>query len=167
MNFKQRFKKIKKVIFSRPYIFYFIFIFLAYIFINLIINKVTVPVISTYKLKFIIPYLFLNILIAFLIAVNVNLIILKFREIKQLKTKDGGLTFMGVFGGLLGGACPGCFVGLFPAFLGLFGITASLSILPLYGIELQIGSVILLIVSLVLLTKNNICKIEIKEKKEI
>lgn len=71
----------------------------------------------------------------------------------------GGFTFVGVFGGVLGGACPGCFVGLFPAVLGLFGVTATLSILPLYGLEIQAASVGLLVFAVILLTRDTVCKI--------
>ena len=67
--------------------------------------------------------------------------------------------------GILGGACPSCFVGLFPAVIGLFGISASLSSLPLFGIEIQVVSAILLLLSLFFLTGNNVCTIKIRRKK--
>ena len=98
-----------------------------------------------------------TLLVAFLVAVNINLVIFKFRELGSIGIKAGGIGSAGVFGGILGGACPGCFVGLFPAFLGLFGISASLSVLPLLGLEIQIVSVILLVASMILLTRDNTC----------
>ena len=158
-----RLKKLKKVIFRRPYVFSFILIVIGYLILNVGVNKVyiTAPVLLTYNLKIVIPYLFFTLLVAILVAVNLNLIVLKFKELKQLR-KESGLTFIGVFGGVLGGACPSCFVGLFPAFLGLFGITASLSSLPLFGLEIQIGSAIFLIISLFYLTRDNVCKIKKK-----
>lgn len=160
-----RAKKIKEVILTSPYFFYFVFIFILYIFLNIIINKlyITREVLFN-NLKFGIPFILLNILIAGLIATNINLIIIKSKEFKLLNNNGKNLTFLGILGGFLGGACPGCFVGLFPAFLGLFGITASLSILPLYGFEIQIVSALLLILSIYLLTKNPVCEIELNKK---
>ena len=72
---------------------------------------------------------------------------------------------LGIFAGVLGGACPGCFVGLFPAVLGLFGVTASLSVLPFYGLEIQAASIVLLIVAIFFLTKETVCKVDFTEKK--
>ena len=165
---KERIQRVKDALFKKPYIFYFIFIFLTYIGINILINQtfVTLPVIfNLYRKKFLIPFLFFNfLLLPSLIALTINLSIIKFKESKALNTKKGGgFTFLGIFGGFLGGACPGCFVGLFPAFLGLFGVTASLSVLPLYGLEIQMVSIVFLLVAIVLLTRNIVCEVPIKE----
>ena len=153
--------KLKDAVLNKPYIYYFIIIIIVYTAINIIINKIyiTAPLLFTNNLNIIIPYLLLSLVIAILVPLNINLIIIKFKELRQIN-KGSGLTFFGVFGGVLGGACPSCFVGLFPAFLGLFGITASLSSLPFYGIEIQIASVIILTVSIYLLTGKNVCKVK-------
>jgi len=160
-----RTNKIKKAIFTKPYSFYFFFFFFLFIILNLFINKVYI----TYQvlldnIRLGIPFVFFSILVAGLVALNVNLVIIKLKELAPIDNKfdkkAGGIASLGVFGGLLGGACPGCFVGLFPAFLGLFGISASLSVLPFYGIELQVVSVILLIISTYYLTKEVVCKVE-------
>ena len=63
----------------------------------------------------------------------------------------------------MGGACSACFVGLFPAVLGLFGVTASLTDLPFKGVELQIGSIILLGISIVLLSKPSVCNPKLRK----
>ena len=76
----------------------------------------------------------------------------------------GSIGFLGVTGGILGGACPGCFVGLFPAFLGLFGMTATLSILPFNGLEIQVASTALLLFSSYFLTKPLTCKVDFLKK---
>tara|TARA_Y100000310_G_C20648240_1_gene797873 strand:+ start:162 stop:641 length:480 start_codon:yes stop_codon:yes gene_type:complete len=152
-------EKIKHV-FGFPYFLIFIFIFLVYIFLNVFINDVySTRSVLFNNLKYGIPFLFFMVLVGSLIGININLIIFKFKETSLLR-KGGSLTFLGVFGGLLGGACPGCFVGLFPAFIGLFGVSASLSVLPLYGIEIQMASSVLLITSIYLLTNENNCKIK-------
>lgn len=164
---ERRLEKIKKAIFKRPFVFYFIFIFLAYVGLNLFVNKlyVSLSILSSLAKWFLIPFLLFNFLITpFLVALTVNLSILRFKEAGgfSLKGKESGATSVGVFAGVLGGACPGCFVGLFPAFLGLFGVTASLSILPLYGLEIQFLSGAFLIFAIFLLTKDAVCKIPVK-----
>ena len=162
MDAKERWNRIKKATFRKPYVYSFIAIFFIYLFVNFFVNKIYIaaPILFTYNLKIVIPFLFLTFLIAFLVAVNINLIYLKFKELKSIN-KAGSLSFLGIFGGMLGGACPSCFVGLFPAFLGLFGVTASLSSLPFYGLEILFGSIILLTVSLYFLTNSNVCNIKI------
>jgi hypothetical protein len=164
---KRRLGRIKTAITNKPYIFYFISVFIIYITINIIINKFyeTTDVFTTLATWFVIPFLFFSfLLIPFLVALTVSLIVLRIKE-SGIGSKVGSVATAGVFGGLLAGACPGCFVGLFPAFLGLFGLTASLSVLPLYGIELQVLSVIFLIFSIYLLTKDMVCETPIKTKK--
>lgn len=159
----RRFQRIKRAITEKPYIFYFIGIFLIYIAINLIANQlyVNLEVFTSFALWFRIPYLLFGfLLIPALVALTINLSIIKFREMRLVKSKGSrGFTFLGMFGGVLGGACPGCFVGLFPAVLGLFGVTASLSVLPFYGLEIQAASVGFLVVAVILLTRDTVCKI--------
>ena len=156
LHMKERWDRLKLTIKSRPYLF--TGVFLGYIVLNSLINKtyLTLPTILA-SLKVSIPYIIFALSIAFLVAANVSLAVGKFKELKSMKT--GGVAAVGAFGGLIGGACPGCFVGLFPAVLGLFGVTASLSILPFYGFEIQAVSAVVLIGSIFLLTKENVCKI--------
>ena len=162
-----RLTKIKRAL-SGPYFFSFIFIIVGYIIINGIVNKTAAngfAVLTTYRTSFLVPYIALQILVATLVALTLNLVIIKWKELKELRemrkttVKTSTLGAVGLFTGLLGGACPGCFVGLFPAVAGLFGITASLGVLPLYGLELQILSAILLAGAVFLLTRNAACKI--------
>ena len=161
----QRIEKIKKVILTKPYIFYFIIGFLVYFIANIFINQlyVTGPGILflSYNLSFVIPFIILTFFVAFLVALNINLIIFKYKEIKALN-KVTSFTALGMFMGILGGACPGCFVGLFPAFLGIFGITATLGNLPFFGLEIQLVSAILLIFSAFVLTRASVCKIKVE-----
>ena len=150
--------KVKKAIFSKPYYIFFILFFFLFIILNVIINQVYVTKDVLFdNLYFGIPFIFFNIIVAFLIALNFNLIIIKFKEYKEINLGGNSLAGFGIFSAFLGGACPGCFVGLFPAFLGLFGVTASLAILPLYGIELQAFSVLLLAISAYYLKRNPAC----------
>jgi hypothetical protein len=162
MDFKTRLWRINEATLKKPYIFSFFIIFLAYLFLNIFVNQthVTVSTLFNNNLKIIIPFIFFSVLVALLVATSINLAVIKFKELKKVN-KVSGITAIGAFGGVLGGACPSCFVGLFPAFIGIFGIAASLSDLPLYGLEIQIFSAILLVVSIILLTRENICKMEV------
>ena len=164
---KRRIERIKRAITEKPYVFYLIGIFLVYIALNLVINKlyVNIDIFTSFALWFIIPFLLFNFLIIpALVALTINLSIIKFKEMRPVGSKgSGGFGFIGLFGGILGGACPGCFVGLFPAVLGLFGITASLSVLPLFGLEIQFLSAAFLITAIILLTRDTVCKIDIKK----
>ncbi len=146
------------------YLFSFIFIVLLYLGINILVNQmyVTGPsVLVSFNPLFLIPFLTLHGIVAVLVGLSINLAHIKYTELKavQAVNKESGITALGIFGGLLGGACPGCFAGLFPAVLGLFGISASLSVLPLYGLEIQAFSAVLLGVSIFLLTKPAVCEI--------
>jgi len=153
-------KKIREAIIARPYSFYFIFFFFLYLIFNIWVNKIYVTYsVVFYNPSFGIPLLLLMVLVAGLVALNVNLMIMKFRELKKVNSASG-ITTLGIFLGILGGSCPGCLVGLFPAFVGIFGGTAAgLEILPFKGLELQVGSLVLLIISAKLMSKPAVCKI--------
>lgn len=161
---KKSFEKIKKASLSKPYIFYFILVFIIYIVINIFVNKLYIglSILKGFVLWFLVPFLFFNfLLVPFLVALTINLSILRFKEAGF--GKHTGVAGFGVFSGVIGGACPGCFVGLFPAVLGLFGVTATLSIFPLYGLEIQILSVAFLLIAINLLTRDIVCKIPTKK----
>jgi len=162
MNLKRRLGKVKNVVLKKPYIFLFFGFAIAYIVINILANKIYITKdVLFYNLGFGIPYIIFTLLVAVLIAINLNLMIVKFKEMKTFGNmrKESGLTSMGILGGLVAGACPGCFIGIFPALLGIFGISASLSIFPFYGLEIQALSALLLIGSIFLLTKEPTCSI--------
>ena len=74
-----RINKIKKVILTKPYAYSFIIIVLAYLITNIVINQVyvTSSFLFNYNLKIIIPFIILNLIIAILIGISVNLIWLK------------------------------------------------------------------------------------------
>lgn len=152
--------KIKEASISKKYSPYFVTFFLGYLALNFFANDIS----STYMLLFSTVSgklsLIATIFVGIFVAMSLNLVIMKFKELRQL-SGVGSFTALGIFGGLLGGACPVCFVGLFPAFLGLFGITASLADLPFYGLELQLGSIVLLGISITLLSKPTVCKTNI------
>jgi hypothetical protein len=155
------YNKLKGVIIKKP--ISFILVFFGYILVNALINKtyVMVPdIYSSFPFWFATIFLFVNLLfVPFLVSLTLNLSFEKLLDLKDVVKGKGMFSFIGIFGTLLGGACPGCFVGLFPAFVGLFGSAFTLSSLPFYGLEIQALSSIILIISLHYLTRRTICKI--------
>jgi hypothetical protein len=121
---------------------------------------VTFPTLFTsFKPIFLIPFLLLNFLIIpFLVSITIILLVGKIKDLKYISKTKGTAPVVAIFATLLGGACPGCFVGLFPAFIGLFGTTLALGSLPLGGLEIQLVSGIILIFSINYLGKLTICK---------
>ena len=163
---KRRLERIKKAVFKKPFVFYFVFIFLGYLGLNVWVNQLYVSFSTLTNLAtwFWIPFvLFAFLIVPLLAALTINLSIIRVRE-AGFGRREGGAASAGVFAGVLGGACPGCLVGLFPAFLGLFGIAGtSLSVLPLQGLEIQLLSSALLIFAIFLLTSDVVCKVPIKK----
>ena len=148
-----------KRVFKKPYIYFFIIVFLFYFLINLFISGFndTIPLIlkyaSTVNWFKLIVSLILSLIIGILVSINVVLVFVNYRERKKCK-KEMISTGIGVVGGLITGFCPLCVAGLFPLLFGLFGVSFSLASLPFQGIEVQIAVVILLFVSLRMLNKN-------------
>lgn len=154
-------RKMRDAMFSRPYSFYFIFFFFSYLALNVYINKLHVTYGLLYhNLTYGIPMVILTISVAAFVALSINLMIMKFKELKKVNSGAGGITTLAIFLGIMGGACPGCIVGLFPIVMGMFGGAGfSLSVLPFYGLELQAASLVLLIIGTKLMSKPAVCKI--------
>src|SRR3989338_4602547 len=108
----QRLNKFKHASIRKPYVYTFIAIFVGYLAVNIFLNQlyITGPE-SLSNPIFAIPFVSFNLIVAALVALNINLIIIKF---KDLKSVHQGSTFalLGTFAGVMGGACPGCFVGV-------------------------------------------------------
>ncbi|KKR15047.1 hypothetical protein J4233_02890 [Candidatus Pacearchaeota archaeon] len=147
-----------KIILNKPYVYFVILIFLVYVSLNVILSGFynTIPLILVYaktlnwfKLGI---SLFLTLLIGLLIAFNSVLIYAKYKERRKCKKKIT-LSSAGAIGGLITGVCPLCVTGLIPLILGLAGISFSLASLPFQGIEVQVLVVIILLVSLINLSK--------------
>lgn len=152
---------LKRAILEKPYIYYFFLTIILYLTINTILSEFYITIqyipryLQTIKWSELIFSIFLAIIIAFLIALDLNLIIIKYKESKKLNIK---LTPIGFLLGLSVGICPACITGIFPALFSIFGF--SLSILPFGGIEFQILSVIILSISIsMLLKQNKACKV--------
>jgi len=105
-----------------------------------------------------IPYTILTVIGAMLFGLAVVLVI---EQVHQLRLKGAGLSLAAIFAGSLAAGCPGCAFGLFPIVLSFFGISGTLAILPFYGIELQVLSLVLLFLSCYVLAKEPaaVCKV--------
>lgn len=163
----RKIKRVKEGILGRKVTF--ILIFFGYIILNSILNEtyVTLPMILGTFSVFSVSYVLVNLIIVpFLIATTIVLAIDKVKDLREVSAGKKSVPIIAMAATLLGGACPGCFAGLFPAFIGLFGSALTLSSLPFYGLEIQVASSILLIISINYLTRDTICKIEKKQPDE-
>jgi hypothetical protein len=166
IEIRRRIDEIKEITLKPPYLYMFLVILISYFAFNIYINNFyeIIPFFLNFNLAFLIPYTALTILIGLLVAANMTIVIWKLKNVLKLKDvkEEGSFTIFGMFGGLLGGACPGCFVGLLPTIAGVFGVTVTLSSLPFYGFEIQIPTAIILLGTLIFATRKNVCKIKIK-----
>ena len=148
-------------IFKKPYIYFFIIIFVAYLLLNVFIsgfNK-TIPLIIIYAstvnwLELGIS-LALTLIIGILVALNSVYVYILYKERKSCK-EGKTLAAAGSIGGLIVGVCPLCVTGLIPLLFGIFGVGFSFASLPLQGIEIQVLIILMLIISLYMLNKRKI-----------
>lgn len=145
-------------IFRKPYLFYFVFIFLIYTFLNIFLSGFynTIPLIVVYaktvnwiKLGF---SLLLSTIIGLLVAFLSILLFIKYKDRKECK-KSGFLAGTGSLTGLAAGICPLCVTGIFPLILASLGISFSFASLPFQGIEIQILAIFILLISLFIIKK--------------
>lgn len=157
----KRMRIMKQAFLPKPYRYYAVLVIVGYISTSIFFNKLylTLPV-TLGRPLFFVPFVLLNCMIAVLLALVINLIVYKVRDM-GIFHKHSGLAAVGAFAGLVGGSCPGCFVGVFPALAGLFGVTLSLGKLPFHGLEVLAASAALLTLSAFLLAGQNSCKVKI------
>mgnify|MGYP001573671442 CR=1 FL=1 len=107
-------------------------------------------------------YPYLNILftliLSFLFGINLSLIIYRFKEIKKYNNESGTGIFTSALS-LFSAGCPVCSFTILSFLIPGLSVTFSLAILPFKGLEIQLLGVILLLISIFVLTKENVCKI--------
>ena len=162
IQLKLRLEVIKSVLSIKGYVLLFIILILLYVAANVLINQfyVVLPVFFSYRLSLVIPYVTVSIAIGIVAALNITLVVYKFRQAAAIK-KETGTTALGIFGGMLGGACPGCFVGLLPTLTGVFGVSLTLSVLPFLGFELTIPALVISLIALYIISNPLTCKVKI------
>ena len=153
-----------KKIFEKPYVYFLILIFLIYLILNIIISQFYITVqyipryLETIKWTELILSGIFSLTIGLLISINAVILYIKFKERKEVK-KQTILVGLGAVGGLATGICSACVAGLFPLVLGLLGISFSFLSLPFKGLEVQVLVILVLVINLYFLNKNNkICK---------
>lgn len=151
--------RIKKVLLERPYSFYFILFFLAFLAFNIWVNDSYVTLLNLGGLRFWFAFLFvfLLLLISVLFSITLNLFILRIKELGSVSSKESGFAFLGSFFGILGGSCAACIAGVFPAIVAFLGLNFSFRNLPLNGLEISILSSLILIFSIRSLSKDPVC----------
>jgi hypothetical protein len=114
------------------------------------------------RASYTIPYTAMAVISAFFLGITLALVV---ERIDELRLHTASLGIGGLLAGSLAIGCPGCFFGLFPLLLSLFGITATLAILPFNGLELQALSILLLGTGIWFLAKPAItCKLTASKK---
>jgi len=147
-----------KRVFQKPYIYWTIGIFFAYLALNFAVSGFynTLKLIFIYagtvnwiKLSF---SLLLTLIIGGLVAINGVSAYIKYKERRNC-LQSSAIAGAGTLGGLAVGICPLCAVGLFPLIFGALGISFSFGSLPFQGLEVQVLTALVLMFSLALLYK--------------
>ena len=145
-----------KQAFKKPHIFASVFV--TYLVLNFFISGFykTITLLYYYSdtvnwTKIIVSLIF-TLAIAFLVSLNFTLVYIKYKQKRDCK-RQGTLATIGTIGGLATGVCPLCVSGLFPLILSFVGVSFSFATLPFSGMEIQIGVIILLLISLFYLKK--------------
>lgn len=157
MNLKEISKNIKDVLKNKNYLVLAIVIFVSSVVLLLWLSSLD-TLFTMNSWLFIFFSLFSTLLISLLLAINIPLIIYKFKAMRKLEgSKLLGGSFFGVFGGIAGSGCPVCG----SAILSFLGVTGGLAIFPFGGLELKALGVGLLGFSFVSINKSldkyNIC----------
>jgi len=147
-----------KRVFKRPYVYFFIIIFLSYLTLNVIFSQFYITIqyipkyLETLRWEELVLSGILTIVIGFLVAVNSVLLYIKYKERKSIK-KQTALASLGTLGGFATGVCSACVSGLFPLLFSLFGVSFSFLSLPWKGMEIQLFVIVVLLLNLYFLKK--------------
>lgn len=150
-----------KGVFRNSNLIWFVITVVAFALVNFILNEVYVVgfAIFRYNPVISIPYMFFIITNTLLTGINFVLGFNRLRELGVIKMGGSVFSFIGAFVALLTGACPGCISGLLPAIAGVLGSNLNLNSFPLYGIEIQLLSTLLLLAGIYQLSKEVSCKL--------
>src|SRR3989344_8846248 len=111
-----------------------------------------------YSIKYY-PYLniLFTIILSFLFGINLSLILFRFKEIKKYNNESGTGIFTSVLS-LFSAGCPVCSFTILSFLIPGLSATFSLAILPFKGLEIQLLGILLLLIGIFILTKENVCK---------
>ena len=156
-----RLNKIKNILKQKTFFRIFFITFIAYLVLSVfLINYFFLGFYLFFKQA---SYAIFNILatlaLGFLLGINVVLIIYRFKEIKKYNNESGTGIFSSVLS-LFGAGCPVCSFTILSLIIPGLSAGFSLAILPLKGLEIQIIGILILLLSIYILTKENVCKIK-------
>lgn len=161
-QFSDKINKIKVIIKQRKYLIITVSIAILYVLFSLyLLNYFFIGLINFFKydqLWYVISNLILTFIVAFLLGINIAVNIHRFAELKQF-SRSSTVGIFGSFFSFLGIGCPSCSLSIATSLVPSLGTVFVLGILPLKGLEIQIVSILVLLLSLYFLTKDNTCKI--------
>ena len=157
-----RFEKIRALLKQKSYFRIFIIAFILYLALSMYLIYYFFNGFYLFFNYYIRYYPWLNILftliLAFLFGINLTLIIFRFKEVKSYNNESGAGIFTSVIS-LFSAGCPVCSFSIISFLIPAIGTTFSLAILPFKGLEIQLLGIIILLISIFILTKENVCKI--------
>ncbi len=166
MQYKQRIKRIKHILQERKYFLIFICIAIAYTLLSLYLINSFFAGIENFLNYDKLWYVLLNFaaiaIVSFLLGLNIALNIHRFNEMKTI-SKYSTIGIFGSFFSFLGIGCPSCSLSIASTLIPSLGSFIVIGSLPLKGLEIQILSIAILLLSLYFVTKENTCKIELKK----
>ena len=146
MQQKNRRVEVLRAVFSRPFLFWFLGVTLAYLVVTVLVNEFDTTLKYAFRFSSQVEWVTLafsmlfSVVIAILVGINsVSAFVLRRRRIAG-ETQ----TVACAIGGFFTGVCPGC-SSLLPSVLGWFGIGFSWALLPFKGLEVQVLIIIVLI----------------------
>jgi len=163
---KRRYDHILQILRERPYktlvwplsLIYALFVVIVYIYMY---NGHPLDFFTSFPRWYTITATTFHVIITLLTGVAITLFIAKIHE---LRLKSAGVGITGLLFAALAAGCPGCFFGLFPIVMSFFGITATLAILPFNGLELQVVTICMLLLSVFFLAKETEVACELPKK---
>lgn len=158
-----RMKKIKLLLKQKTYFRIFLMTFVFYLLLSTYLIYYFFNgfyLFFNYSLKY---YPWLNILftliLAFLFGINLALIIFRFKEVHNYNNESGTGIFTSILS-LFSAGCPVCSFTILSFLIPGISVTFTLAILPFKGLEIQLLGILLLLISIFVLTKENVCKLK-------
>ena len=157
-----RIQKLKALLKQKSYFRIFLLSFILYLLLSTYLIYYFFNGFYSFFNYYIRYYPWLNVLftliLAFLFGINLALIIFRFREVKSYNNESGTGIFTSIIS-LFSAGCPVCSFSIISFLIPAIGTTFSLAILPFKGLEIQLLGIVILLISIFILTKENVCKI--------
>ena len=158
-----RIEKIKSILKQKSYLKIFLITFIIYLILSLFLINYFFLGFELFfqKAAYAIFNLLFTLILAFLLGINLSLIIYRFKEAKKYNNESGTGIFTSILS-LFGAGCPVCFFTVISLIIPGVSVVSSLAVLPFKGLEIQLLTIILVLISIFTLTKQNTCNINYK-----